>query len=242
MSPLFLNLVSGFALVGVALLSTACVAGSEPVAAQTAPQPTKPAGHPAGTQYLVLGAGCFWCPEPVFEALRGVVDVENGYAGGEGTTTTYAEVSSGRTRWAEVIRVAYNPKEISAEDLLRIFFTVHDPTTKDRQGNDVGPQYRSAIFYTTDAERERAELIRKEIGAAKLWPNPIVTTIEPMKTYVPGEAYHQDYWERWQKASPMERMQMNDGYCRMVVDPKVRKFREMLADRLKPEYQTPKAK
>jgi len=238
MSPFLVSLLTGVALIGVAALATSCVAASDPPVVSAKPAPKE--NHPAGTQVLVLGAGCFWCPEPVFEALKGVLSVESGYAGGDKATTTYAEVSSGQTKWAEVIRVAFNPKEISAEDLLRIFFTVHDPTTKDRQGGDVGPQYRSAIFFATADEQAQAERIRKEVTQAKLWPDPIVTTIEPLKHYVRGEDDHQDYWERWQKADPLERSRMNDGYCRMVVDPKVKKFREKLADRLKPEYATPK--
>lgn len=183
----------------------------------------------------ILGAGCFWCPEPIFESLAGVVDVEAGYAGGIGTTN-YAEVCSGRTNWCEVVRVTYDPKVLSTEDLLRVFFVIHDPTTLNRQGNDVGPRYRSAIFYSTPEEKQIALQVLREVGRLKLWPNPIVTTVEPTQSYVRAEDEHQDYWTKWSTASITDRMKMNDGYCRAIVDPKVRKFRKQLMDKLKPEY------
>ena len=186
------------------------------------------------TQSLVLGAGCFWCYEPIFERLKGVTEVEVGYAGGASAKTSYAAVCSGTTGHAEVYKVTYDPKKISEEDLLHVFFTVHDPTQKDRQGNDVGTQYRSVIFYKDDAEKARAEKVLKEIDAEKLFPRPIVTTLEPLHNYSRAEEYHQDYWEKLEKASPAERASMNVGYCNAIVTPKVLKYRQKFAHLMKP--------
>jgi peptide-methionine (S)-S-oxide reductase len=188
---------------------------------------------PEDAATLVLGAGCFWCVETIFEELKGVYDVENGYAGGFIPNPTYKQVSSGATGHAEVIRVSFDPNVVSAEDLLRLFFVVHDPTTLNRQGPDVGTQYRSAIFYADDEEKARAERIRDEIASEGIWKNPIVTTIEPLKNYARAEEYHQDYFARFERASAAERATMNAGYCSAVIEPKVRAFRQKFADRLK---------
>ncbi len=189
--------------------------------------------EPPATQSIVLGAGCFWCYEPIFERLKGVSAVEVGYAGGTTARTSYEQVSSGNTGHAEVYKVTYDPKVITEEDLLHVFFTVHDPTQKDRQGNDVGTQYRSVIFYANEAEKAKAEKVLHEMTASKIFDRPIVTTIEPLHNYSRAEEYHQDYWEKYEKASPAERMTMNAGYCNAIVTPKVLKYRQKFAHLMK---------
>ena len=185
------------------------------------------------TQSIVLGAGCFWCYEPIFEQLKGVTDVEVGYAGGARPNPSYEQVSTGATGHAEVYKVTYDPKVITAEDLLHVFFTVHDPTQKNRQGNDVGTQYRSAIFYANEAEKARAEKVLREMAGAKIFDRPIATTIEPLQNYSRAEEYHQNYWEKFEKATPAERLHMNVGYCNAVVTPKVLKYRQKFAHLMK---------
>jgi peptide-methionine (S)-S-oxide reductase len=174
-------------------------------------------------QTAVLGGGCFWCLEAVFERLRGVQAVESGYAGGHKANPSYAEVCGGDTGHAEVVRISFDPAALSFKDLLRVFFTIHDPTTKDRQGNDVGTQYRSVVFAQTPEQRADAEAVIAELGREKLWDKPIVTELAGAETYYPAEAYHQRYFER-NPAQP---------YCQFVVAPKVAKFRKEFVDRLK---------
>jgi peptide-methionine (S)-S-oxide reductase len=174
-------------------------------------------------EVAVLGGGCFWCLDAVFRDLDGVLEVESGYAGGASANPTYEAVCSGRTGHAEVVRVAYDPAKLSYADLLRVFFTIHDPTTKDRQGNDVGTQYRSVIFAQNDAQRATAERVIREIADEKLYPGRIVTEIAGAAPYYPAERYHQDYFEN-NPAQP---------YCMFVVAPKVSKFRKAHYDRLK---------
>jgi peptide-methionine (S)-S-oxide reductase len=188
---------------------------------------------PEGAQSLVVAGGCFWCIEVLFDELKGVYFAENGYAGGSTANPTYEQVLSGRTGHAEVIKIVFDPKQITAADLLRYFFVLHDPTTLNRQGNDVGTQYRSAIFYANAQEKALAEKIKKEISDQKVWNSPIVTTIEPLKNYARAEEYHQDYYAKYEKATPAERMKMNVGYCNAIIEPKVRKFREKFASKLK---------
>ena len=188
---------------------------------------------PAGAESIVVAGGCFWCIEALFDDLKGVYFAESGYAGGSTPHPTYEEVCSGRTGHAEAVKIVFNPKEVKAGDLLRYFFALHDPTTLNSQGPDHGTQYRSAIFYSNDADRELAEKIRKEISDAKIWDRPIVTTIEPLKNYSRAEEYHQDYFVKYEKASPAEKMRMNAGYCAAIIEPKVRKFRQKYADKLK---------
>jgi peptide-methionine (S)-S-oxide reductase len=177
----------------------------------------------APTQTAVLGGGCFWCLEAVFERLRGVHAVESGYAGGRTVNPTYDDVCSGSTGHAEVVRISFDTAVLTFSDLLRVFFAIHDPTTKDRQGNDVGTQYRSVIFCQTPEQRKDAEAVIAELTRAKLWPNPIVTELADAATFYPSEAYHQQYFAR------------NGGqpYCQFVVAPKVAKFRKEFVDRLK---------
>ena len=170
-----------------------------------------------------LGGGCFWCLEPVFLALRGVQASVSGYAGGHTTNPTYDQVCGKRTGHAEVVQLTFDPAQIAYADILRIFFTLHDPTTKDQQGADVGPQYRSIILTHDDAQAETARTVMAEIDAAKVWPRPIVTEVLPLETFWRAEDEHQDYFAR----NPWS------GYCRAVITPKVAKLRKMFQSRLK---------
>ena len=178
---------------------------------------------PAYLASAVLGGGCFWCLEAVYRELEGVERVESGYAGGTVADPSYEDVCTGRTGHAEVVRLAFDPRVLSYADLLRVFFTIHDPTTRDRQGNDVGPQYRSIILTHSDAQRATAQAVIKEIADAKIWRAPIVTEIEPLQVFYAAEPEHHDYFAR----NPWT------GYCQAVVAPKVSKFRKSFADRLK---------
>ncbi len=175
------------------------------------------------TATAVIGGGCFWCTEAVFLELDGVSRVKSGYAGGAVPNPTYEQVCTGRTGHAEVIQITFDPDVISYADLLRVFFATHDPTTLNRQGNDVGTQYRSAIF-PADAEQEQvARAVMAEIDSRGIWGRPLVTTIEPLTEFYPAEAYHDDYYAR----NP------NAGYCRVIVAPKVAKVRKEFTDRLR---------
>lgn len=182
---------------------------------------------------LIVGGGCFWCVEAMFRDLLGVQSVVSGYAGGQVPNPTYKEVCSGATGHAEVIKITFDPAEIARTDLLRMFFVAHDPTTLNRQGGDVGTQYRSVVFYAHPTELEEALAVRDEIQEEGLWPNPIVTTFEPLTEFFPAEDYHQNYLEKFERASMWEKMNFNSGYCQNVVAPKVGKFRKAFAERLK---------
>ena len=171
----------------------------------------------------VLGGGCFWCLDAVFRDLAGVESVESGYAGGRTEQPSYESVCSGRTGHAEVVRVTFDPSVLSYRDLLGVFFAVHDPTTKDRQGHDVGTQYRSAIFAQTPEQRRIAEDLVRALDAERLWSGKIVTEIADAATFWPAETYHQDYFAN----NPRQ------PYCMGVVAPKVAKFRKQYFDRLK---------
>ena len=177
----------------------------------------------ATTEVATLGGGCFWCLDAVFRDLRGVMAVHSGYAGGHVPNPTYEMVCGKRTGHAEVVQVTFDPRQVSYEDLLRVFFTIHAPTTKDRQGNDIGPQYRSVILYHSPAQKAAAERVMAEVTAQDLWGAPLVTELVPFDRYWPGEAEHQDYFAR----TPWS------GYCQVVIAPKVAKFRKLYADRLK---------
>lgn len=170
-----------------------------------------------------FGAGCFWCVEAIYERLEGVYNVESGYSGGHVTNPSYNQVITGRTGHAEVIRFDFDPTVISFEQLLEVFWHTHDPTTLNRQGNDVGPQYRSAIFYHNEAQKEIALKSKAKTDASDLWSNPIVTEISPLINYYVAEDYHQDYFEN----NP------NAGYCSVVIAPKVRKFMREFSHLLK---------
>ena len=167
--------------------------------------------------------GCFWCLEPLFLDFRGVQSCTSGYAGGATANPSYEQVCSGRTGHAEVVQVGFDPAEVSYADLLRVFFTIHDPTTLNRQGNDAGTQYRSIILTHSDAQRETAEAVRQEIEAAGIWSDRIVTEIVPFRAFYEAEPEHHRYFEKHPYA----------GYCRVVIAPKVTKFRKQYADRLK---------
>lgn len=170
-----------------------------------------------------LAAGCFWCVEAVFDDLEGVEDVVSGYSGGHKDNPTYQEVCSETTGHAEVVQVKFDPSVLSFEDLLRVFFTFHDPTQLNRQGNDIGTSYRSAIFYHSDEQRDAAHKIIKEITDEGLYDDPVVTEVTPFDKFWPGENYHQEYFAN----NP------NQPYCAAVVAPKVAKFRAKYANRLK---------
>ncbi len=171
----------------------------------------------------VLGGGCFWCVEAVYRDLDGVLSVKSGYAGGQTENPRYREVCDGGTGHAEVVRVAYDPAKLSYADVLRVFFTIHDPTTLNYQGNDVGTQYRSVILTGSDDEARIAREIMAEISAQGLYDKPLVTEISPLTQFWPAEDEHDDYFAQ----NP------GSGYCQVVVAPKVRKFRKQFADRLK---------
>jgi peptide-methionine (S)-S-oxide reductase len=174
------------------------------------------------SEQATLGGGCFWCLDAVFRRLRGVSRVVSGYAGGHTEQPSYEQVCTGRTGHAEVVQIDFDPQTISYADLLRIFFTIHDPTTLNRQGHDVGTQYRSVIFTHDEAQAVTAAAVRDELAAADLWGAPLVTEILPLPAFYPAEEYHQDYFAKNPAA----------GYCQAVVAPKVAKLRAHFADRL----------
>lgn len=163
-----------------------------------------------------FGSGCFWCTEAIFNDLKGVRQVTSGYAGGIKPQPTYEEVSSGQTGHAEVVQIAFDPNVVSYEQLLEVFFLTHNPTTLNRQGNDVGTQYRSVVFYHDEAQRAAVEKVRTNIEAEKIYDHPLVTTLEPYKEFFPAEDYHQNYFAN----NP------DQPYCQVVIDPKVAKFRK----------------
>jgi peptide-methionine (S)-S-oxide reductase len=175
-------------------------------------------------EYATLGGGCFWCLEAVFEQMRGVESVVSGYCGGASSHPTYRQVCEGETGHAEVVRVEFDPAQISYRDVLEVFFAIHDPTTLNCQGNDAGTQYRSVIFYHSPEQQAIAESLMAELGSANLWPAPIVTEVLPVPQFYPAEDYHQHYFAE----NP------DQGYCLFVVSPKLAKFRANFADRLKP--------
>ncbi|MRR58057.1 MAG: peptide-methionine (S)-S-oxide reductase [Deltaproteobacteria bacterium] len=170
-----------------------------------------------------LGGGCFWCLEAVFQGLKGVERVVSGYAGGITARPTYEQVCTGVTGHAEVVQVTFDPEVISYADLLEVFWRIHDPTTLNRQGNDVGTQYRSVIFYHSREQEETAQKSLAAIAASDLWPDPIVTEIAPLTEFYQAERYHQDYY----RSNP------NQPYCSIIIDPKVVKFRKEFHEMLK---------
>ena len=179
--------------------------------------------NPSSTETITLGGGCFWCTEAVFEQLKGVTKVESGYSGGTVVAPSYEQVCSGKTGHAEVSQITFDPKAISLKQILEVFFTVHDPTTLNRQGNDVGTQYRSVIFYRDDEQKAIAQAAIKEIEAEKIWRGKIVTELAPFKSFYKAEDYHQEYY----------RLHGEAPYCQVVIDPKVAKFRKKFQSLLK---------
>jgi peptide-methionine (S)-S-oxide reductase len=170
-----------------------------------------------------LAGGCFWCLEAAFSELKGVEGVQSGYTGGRAPNPSYEAVCTGTTGHAEVVQVTFDPAVVSFEDLLHVFFTIHDPTTLNRQGGDIGTQYRSAIFYHTPEQKADAERVIAELTAEHVWDDPIVTAVTPFERFYPAEEYHRDYYRR----NP------NAGYCRAVIAPKVAKVRKQYLDKLK---------
>jgi peptide-methionine (S)-S-oxide reductase len=178
---------------------------------------------PAGKEVATLAGGCFWCLEAVFDGMKGIASVESGYMGGPVANPTYEQVCGGDTGHAEVVRVTFDPTVVSFKELLEVFFVIHDPTTLNRQGNDAGTQYRSAIFYHTPRQKADAEAVIAQLDAAKLWNGPIVTDLTPATTFYMAEGYHQEYFAR----------NSSQPYCQAVVAPKVQKFRKNFLDKVK---------
>lgn len=174
-------------------------------------------------EIATLAGGCFWCLETIFSELRGVEKIISGYSGGLGPDPSYQEVSTGTTGHAEAVQITFDPRIISFKELLEVFFTIHDPTTLDRQGADAGTQYRSAIFYHTTEQKRTAQEVIADLNEAKVWTEPIVTEITPFKAFYPAENYHQEYFLH-NPAQP---------YCRVVIEPKVAKFRKQFLAKLK---------
>lgn len=223
---------TGIAIALLAVIFAGC--GSAParrtatanISQTTDTKPDMPNQHDPKLEVATLGAGCFWCVEAVFQRLQGVHHVESGYMGGHKENPTYREVCNGNTGHAEVLQVHFDPQVISYQDILYFFWRTHDPTTLNRQGNDVGTQYRSAIFYHSPEQKTIAEASKAEAGQSGLWPRPIVTEITPAAKFYPAEDYHQNYYNQ----------NGDQPYCRAVINPKVDKLSKTWKDRLKPEY------
>lgn len=208
-----------------ALLSVLCACGQNGPEATKTPKSDSKINDtiPMGKEVATLGAGCFWCIEAVFQELKGVEIVTSGYAGGKIANPTYKEVCSGLTGHAEVARIVFDPNVISFKEILEVFWLTHDPTTLNRQGADVGTQYRSVIFYHNQAQKEVAEYYKQELEAAKAYDMPIVTEISPVPTFYIAENYHQNYYS----------LNGDQPYCRYVIQPKMEKFRKVFSSKLK---------
>ena len=175
------------------------------------------------TEKITFGNGCFWCTEAIFQQVKGVVKSTSGYSGGHVENPTYEQVCEKNTGHAEVIQIEYNPAEVTADELLEVFWQTHDPTTLNQQGNDVGPQYRSVVFYHNEKQKERAEFFKKKLDESGAFSGPIVTTIEPFTNFYVAENYHQDYYKR----------NGNQPYCYFVIRPKMEKFEKAFKDKMK---------
>jgi peptide-methionine (S)-S-oxide reductase len=186
------------------------------------------ADKPTNMEIATFANGCFWCTEAIFEELKGVVSAVSGYSGGQTENPTYKEVCEGTTGHAECIQITFDPSMISYDELLEVFWKTHDPTTLNRQGNDIGTQYRSTIFYHTEEQKQKATQYKKELNESGAWSNPIVTEISPFTVFYPAENYHQQYFEVNGNANP---------YCQFVIQPKLEKFRKVFADKRKKEAQ-----
>lgn len=208
-----------FQIILLSLLTFACNA-SEP---KTTIEMTTTIETNDTLQIATFGNGCFWCTEAIFEQLKGVKKVESGYSGGKVKNPTYKEVCSGLTGHAEVIQIHYNPQEISFVDLLEVFWSTHDPTTLNRQGNDVGTQYRSVVFYHNEEQKKLAEEYKQKLDASGAFDSPVVTEISTFSNYYKAENYHQDYYN----------LNEEEPYCRFVIQPKVEKFQKVFKDKLK---------
>ncbi|HPH87296.1 MAG TPA: peptide-methionine (S)-S-oxide reductase MsrA [Chitinophagales bacterium] len=174
-------------------------------------------------EVATFGGGCYWCIEAVFQRLEGVEKVESGFSGGQVKNPTYKEVCTGTTGHAEVIQITFDTTKTSFEEILKVFFTMHDPTTLNRQGNDIGTQYRSAVFYHNDEQKKAAEEIISALNTSKAYPNPIVTEVSKLDVFYKAEDYHQNYYNE----------NSDEGYCRFVIQPKIEKFEKVFKDRLK---------
>ena len=174
-------------------------------------------------ELATFGGGCFWCVEAIFERVKGVLTAESGYSGGHTPDPDYKQVITGRTGHAEVVQITHDPEQVSYTELLEIFFKTHDPTTLNRQGSDVGTQYRSIILYHNETQRQEAEETIAVLGSEEIWDDPIVTQVEAFQAFYKAEGYHQEYFEN----NP------NQGYCRIVITPKVEKFEKAFRDKLK---------
>ena len=194
-----------------------------PPSIPSSPPPSSPPSTPSSPQSITLGGGCFWCTEAVYVKVRGVTDVESGYSNGQVARPSYENVCTGRTGCNEVVKLTYDPADITLKEILEIFFVIHDPTSLNRQGNDAGTQYRSGVYYSTLVQKEVIDDFIRESSQDKTFGSPIVTEVLPLANYWPAEAYHQDYFEN----NP------NQGYCSFVVGPKVEKFRKTFASRVK---------
>lgn len=174
-------------------------------------------------EVATFGGGCYWCIEAVFQRLEGVEKVESGFSGGQVKNPTYKEVCTGTTGHAEVIQITFDTTKTSFEEILKVFFTMHDPTTLNRQGNDIGTQYRSAVFYHNDEQKKAAEEIISALNTSKAYPNPIVTEVSKLDVFYKAEDYHQNYYNE----------NSGEGYCKFVIQPKIEKFEKVFKDRLK---------
>ena len=183
----------------------------------------RPGMHGSAEEIATFGAGCFWCVEVIFQNLEGVTKVVSGYSGGKVENPTYKEVCEGNTGHAEVVQIHYDPEKISYESLLEVFWKTHDPTTLNRQGNDVGPQYRSVIFYHNAKQKELAEYYLKKLDESGAYDQPVVTEIEPFKNFYEAEDYHQDFYD----------LNPQVPYCKFVIEPKLEKFKKVFQDKLK---------
>jgi peptide-methionine (S)-S-oxide reductase len=180
------------------------------------------ASLPANQDTITFGSGCFWCTEAIFQLTRGVVKVQSGYANGAVPNPTYRQVCEGTTGYAEVVQVVYDNTQVTIAQLLEVFWKTHDPTTLNRQGGDVGTQYRSGVYYSTETQHTEAEAYKKKLNAAGIWSDPLVTEIVPLQNFYPAEDYHQDYYNQ----------NTGQGYCRMVITPKIEKFKQVFGTTL----------
>lgn len=209
-----------FHTVTMALMLVYCTVGSQPPAGGDQTQIKSSMSN--STELATFGSGCFWCTEAIFQQVKGVVKVVSGYSGGKVKNPSYKEVCTGLTGHAEVVQITYNPSVISYDELLEIFWQTHDPTTLNRQGNDVGTQYRSVIFYHNEEQKRKAEFYKKKLDEAGVFNRPIVTELSPFTEFYPAEDYHQNYY-RLNPAAP---------YCTYVIAPKLEKFKKVFADKL----------
>lgn len=207
-------------LLGTSLFMSAC---AQTTTKKESSQNKKPKALNMNTAKITFGNGCFWCTEAIFQQVKGVVKSTSGYSGGHVENPTYEQVCEKNTGHAEVIQIEYNPAEVSIDELLEIFWQTHDPTTLNQQGNDVGPQYRSVVFYHNEEQKQRAEFFKKKLDEAGAFEKPIVTTIEPFTNFYVAENYHQDYYSR----------NGNQPYCYFVIRPKMEKFEKAFKDKMK---------